>query len=162
MKPARRWLQYSLRSFLILLTAIAVWLGVVVQRANEQREAVEAIQTLGGRVIYDWQSRLEEWPSGGQVLVNTGQQPNGPTWLGQLFGNELFQKVHSVVFLPSIESPNRYHVPTNSEIRSAIPHLKRLRQLKKVWYWEPESDELHREMITALPNTKVLKIGPAF
>ena len=35
-KPNRRWLQYSLRTFFVLLTVFGVWLGVVVHRANEQ------------------------------------------------------------------------------------------------------------------------------
>jgi len=52
MKPTRRWFQYSLRSFLVVLTALAVWLGIVVNSAREQREAVKAIEALGGQVLY--------------------------------------------------------------------------------------------------------------
>ena len=55
MTRTRRWLQYSLRSFLVVLTAFAIWLGVAVNRAREQREAVKAIEALGGTVTYDFQ-----------------------------------------------------------------------------------------------------------
>ena len=49
-KPRRRWFQYSLRTLLVLVTVLCVWLGVTVNRARKQREAVAAIQELGGTV----------------------------------------------------------------------------------------------------------------
>jgi hypothetical protein len=51
--PRRRWLQFSLRTAFVGLTVFAVWLGVIVNRAREQREAVKAIEALGGWVTYD-------------------------------------------------------------------------------------------------------------
>ena len=39
-RPNRRWLQFSLRTFLIVLTLLAMWLGYVSFRAREQRAAV--------------------------------------------------------------------------------------------------------------------------
>ncbi len=38
----RSWLQFGLRSFLVLLTAFAVWLGWKAERARNHREAVKA------------------------------------------------------------------------------------------------------------------------
>ena len=55
MRPRRRWFQYSRRSFLVVVTSLAVWLGIVVNRAGEQQEAVKAIEALGGHVTYDWE-----------------------------------------------------------------------------------------------------------
>ncbi len=49
MKPTRRYLTFSLRTFFFVLTAFAVWLGVIAERAREQREAVRAIGALGRR-----------------------------------------------------------------------------------------------------------------
>src|SRR6185437_14530890 len=40
MKPRRHYLTFSLRTLFVLTGAIALWLGVVVNRAREQREAV--------------------------------------------------------------------------------------------------------------------------
>jgi hypothetical protein len=48
MKPRRRYLTFSLRTLFVLTTAFAIWLGVVVNRAREQREAIKAIEALGG------------------------------------------------------------------------------------------------------------------
>ncbi len=48
----RRGFPFSVRSFLILLTAFAVVLAVIANRAREQREAVAAIERAGGAVLY--------------------------------------------------------------------------------------------------------------
>jgi hypothetical protein len=55
----RRYLTFSLRTTFVFFTAFAAWLGVVVHRAREQREAVEAIKALGGVVQFDWQADLK-------------------------------------------------------------------------------------------------------
>ena len=57
-KPRRRWFQYSLRTLLVLVTVLCVfcvWLGLVSERARKQREAVAAIEAMGGVVYYDYQ-----------------------------------------------------------------------------------------------------------
>ena len=46
--PTRRWLQFSLRSFLLVVTLLATWLGYISFRAREQRVAVARIKELGG------------------------------------------------------------------------------------------------------------------
>lgn len=43
-KSRRRYLTFSLRSLFVLTTALAIWLGVVINGAREQREAVKAIE----------------------------------------------------------------------------------------------------------------------
>ena len=40
---------------MVLVTVLCVWLAVTVNRARKQREAVEAIEELGGVVYYDYQ-----------------------------------------------------------------------------------------------------------
>jgi hypothetical protein len=139
MRPHRRWFQYSLRSFLILVTALAVWLGIVVNRAREQREAVKAIEALGGEVVYDWKLELDR------------EEPLGPRWLRELIGDDFFQEVRHVYLFP---------VPTGSAIRSEIPHLQRLRKLNTVWSWYQVSDAQYREMKTALPRCEILTVKP--
>lgn len=49
---ARRPFAFSLRTFFILLTAFAIGLAFVANRAREQREAVAAIENAGGVVAY--------------------------------------------------------------------------------------------------------------
>ena len=58
-KPRRRrWLQYTLRSLFMVMTLACVgmsWLGIKMRAARRQREAVTAIQKLGGWVRYDYE-----------------------------------------------------------------------------------------------------------
>jgi hypothetical protein len=56
-RPKLRWCQYSLRTLLlgVLLASIGMsWFTPRIQRARKQREAVEAIERLGGEVLYDF------------------------------------------------------------------------------------------------------------
>lgn len=52
MATRRRWLQFSLRGFLIVLTIGCVWLGSMAERAHIRWRAVETILNAGGWVVY--------------------------------------------------------------------------------------------------------------
>jgi hypothetical protein len=59
MKAGRRWFQFSLRSFLVLVMLACAWLAVVVHRAREQQEAVAAIERAGGLIQFDgWHNEV--------------------------------------------------------------------------------------------------------
>jgi hypothetical protein len=85
----RRWLQFSLRTLmvLVLLASVAMsWLAVKMQRAKRQREAANRIVKLGGSVTYDY-----EVDASGQRIPNTNAP--GPTWLRRLLGQDFFADV---------------------------------------------------------------------
>lgn len=146
LKPTRRWLQYSLRSFLVVVTALAVWLGIVVNRAREQREAVEAIKNVGGEVRYDWQTETIT-PQGITVV---GGVPDGPFWLRQLIGDDYIWKVETVRF------PSPF--TTKEEILKSVPHLRHLQSLRivAIEHWESVGsiDTVH-ELEAALPDCEI-------
>ncbi len=54
-KPRRRYLQFSLRTFLVVLTLVCVWFGWQVNQANQQRKAVAWVLEMGGSVQYDYE-----------------------------------------------------------------------------------------------------------
>jgi internalin A len=83
--PKRRWFQFSLSTFFILVTLFAVWLGFISFHAHEQRAIVARIKELGGIVRYDY-----------QMGANPQQSPSGWPWLRRLVGDEYFQDVASV------------------------------------------------------------------
>jgi len=58
-KRKRRWLRYSLRTFLVVLTVFCVWLGALVYRVNKQREAVQWVKDHGGEVYYEFEVEYE-------------------------------------------------------------------------------------------------------
>jgi len=143
MSPSRRWFQYSLRSFLVVLTALAVWLGVIVNRARDQREAAEAIGALGGSVSYDYQLspnlQLQFNPDGTFTL---NESKAGPAWLQRLIGDDYFQNVERVC------------VPERKVLES-IPHLKMLRHLKNLDVTEGLSSEMEHRLRSTLPHCEI-------
>ncbi len=87
---SRRWLTFSLRGLLVVLTVVCLWLGRQVERARKQREAVDAIQAVGGTIEYDWLRR--------------GEPRRGPVWLQRLIGDEFFQGVDAVSFFNKVRN----------------------------------------------------------
>jgi len=103
-KPRVRWKTISLRGMLLLVVAIGLWLGWIVHKAREQREAVAALQKFGGFVHYDWEF------VGGPVKVPRGNRlwmpswgkftpaakPWAPEWMRRRLGDEYFQSIAHV------------------------------------------------------------------
>jgi hypothetical protein len=48
----RKWLRFSLRTLLVVLTIFAIWIGFEANRANQQRQAVQRILAVGGSITY--------------------------------------------------------------------------------------------------------------
>jgi hypothetical protein len=103
-KPKVRWKTISLRGLLLLVLAIALWLGWIVNQAREQRQAVAALQEFGGFVHYDWEFVLGPvkvsrgnriWkPSWG--TLTSGRKPWAPDWIRRALGDEYFQSIAHV------------------------------------------------------------------
>jgi len=85
-KPKRRWFQFSLRTLLVFVLLVSVplgWFAMKMQRARQQKEAVEVILKVGGEVRYDY-----EFDETGRLIP--AAQPAGPLWLRKLLGDDFF------------------------------------------------------------------------
>ena len=131
--PRRRWLQYSLRAFFVLVTVFSVWLGVVVHRANEQKKAVEWVREIGGSVWYDYQ-----YDADGSFINDA--EPPGPKWLMQLLGAEYFQEVFTVDLF-------------DKQVSDLTP-LVELKQLKDLGLYNTSASDL--APLAKLPNLRWL------
>jgi hypothetical protein len=142
-KQKLRWLQYSLRTLMIVVTLFAVacsWFAVKMQQAKRQREAVEAIEKLGGRISYDY-----EWDSGSGYRI-TGAKPPGPTWLRKVLGDDFFCTVdfvdiHEVCLDPGMEHLKKLNYLRWLALRGATDDglkyiIKELNQLQYLSLWE--------------------------
>src|SRR4051794_14492552 len=89
--PRRRWLQFSLRTLLIVISLFAGWLAVQVNRAHRSQAAIAAIRQFGGQVQYDYET-------GADGLPVKNALPPGPAWLRNLIGVEYFANVKAVEF----------------------------------------------------------------
>ena len=85
-KPRRRWFQYSLRTLFVLALLACIgmgWVAVEMQRVRKEREAVEAIERLGGMVL---------WSS-----AEIPQESRGRACLRKLLGDDYFVHPNMVV-----------------------------------------------------------------
>lgn len=147
-KPKRRWLRYSLRTLLVLVTIACAafgWLGWKARAKQEEREAVKAIQELGGTVFYDY-----EYENG----MVWRRKPPGPAWLRNLFGDDFYTNVAAVHYSGNGSDTELSYVLAFNHLREL--HLERtgvtdagLIQLR----------ELTKLKVLGLDNTKVTDAG---
>ena len=117
----RRWLRFSLRTLLVVMTVLCVWLGFKVNAARRQKEAVEAILKAGGEIFFDYQL---EPPTGQPDKFNfdfdQNVSPPGPAWLREQLGEEYFREVYAVRFFgPTISASVLPQLVNFPELRSA-------------------------------------------
>ncbi|HEV7225635.1 MAG TPA: hypothetical protein VGN42_23215 [Pirellulales bacterium] len=190
MKLDRRWFQVSLRSVLVAITALGLWLGWKAERAHRQREAVRRIEALGGTVQYDWQPGRAYFAFADGTLekvTSAGAQRDEPGRWAKFIGAEYFQAVRAVELrsaVPFLEARSgggestRAYVPidpgrTADEcLRSLVPQLQRLPELRQIFVEMPLdasgdrrnlfSDEALAALEAALPNCRVVRVLPGF
>jgi hypothetical protein len=133
-KPKLRWYQFSLRTLLVFMTLCAVacsWLAVKVQQAKRQREAVDAIQKLGGGVIYDYD-------------VYGKPKPQPPPWLRYLLGDDFFANIGGVSF-------------RNTQVTDAeLEMLKGLTQVHQLYVNSPQVTDAGLETLKGLTQLQGL------
>lgn len=128
-RPPRRWLRFGLRSLLIIVTLLAVWLGWIAERAERQRRAVAAIHAAGGTVVYAHE--VDEH----RARRSNPPPPPGPTWLHAWIGPHYFQRVE-IIYLMPLSDQKREPLPLRDCVgaRSLTVHQRHLtaRQLEAI------------------------------
>jgi hypothetical protein len=86
------WLRFSLRTLLVVMTVLCVWLGIKVNAARRQKEVVDAILKAGGTIYFDYQKvprpgNPRSWD------VDLDAKPPAPAWLHAIIGDEYFRDV---------------------------------------------------------------------
>lgn len=170
----RHWFQFSVRTLVVAMIVVGIWLGIVTNRARRQREAVSAISQVGGTVCYDYQ-KAGKRPN----AFDPRKLPPGPEWLRRLIGPEIFQDVVMVDLkgkpindqlfnelrkLPKLENLNLNDTTiTDSE----MAHLAHLHNLQYVALWNTNVGDaglahlagLHKMYALILDGTKVTDEG---
>lgn len=152
----RTWLRFSLRTLLIAVTIFGIWLGLRVNAARRQAQAVAEIRKQqGGSVGYDFE--LKEYPAKAKSWV--------PSWIIVRTGPDIFHDVHFAC-MDHLISAKPWALDELSErgpwdraqvaadVRrhlAALPHLRRLSL--RVW---PEVSEQCLAAVGELSNLKSL------
>ncbi len=112
----KRWMRFSLRSMLVLLTVLSGLLAIQVNAVRRQSAAVRLILSRGGQVNYDF-----EYNSGG-VSVSSHVSP----WLLNQMGHDWFHEVW-VAHVNWPECDSRFSPAEVEQLLCALPDLRRLR-----------------------------------
>jgi len=141
--------QFSVRSLVVLVVAVAVplgWFGVKMREAERQRRAVEAIEEMGGWVQYDHQYDSHWGDFMGKL------EPPVPAWLRRLVGDDLLR---DVVFVSS------WNASTNSTNTSFgdvdhLDHLRALTDLRHLQLSESQVTDAGLKNLTKLRKLELL------
>ena len=140
-----RWrLQFSIRSLLVLVVAVALpcsWVAVEMKKAREQAAAVEAIVGLGG-IVEDHDLEVD---ANGRFVPP--RQPSEPAWLRKVLGNRFFTEV-VVVKLSKIQGTD---VP--------LANIVGLSQLKRLSLDRTQLTDAGLEQLTRLPQLRELSLN---
>ena len=121
-KPRRIRFTLRLRTLMLIVLAIAAWLGVQAEKVRRQRLAIATIQQFNGTFHYDYQFANDK-------LV-TGRDPGEPKWLIRFAGVDWFHDVVEVDFANPYSSGGLFWTDGDIEaVVSIISDLPRIRVL---------------------------------
>ena len=162
-KPKRRRYQFSLRTLLVFVLLVSVglsWLGVKMNQARKQREAVEAIVKAGGVVDYDYE--MDEY---GRATEAT--EPAAPAWLRKVFGDDLFREVTcaglgvnagdaELEYVKGLTKLEYLDIFDSQVTDAGLEHLNGLTELKELMLLDTQvTDEGVKKLQQALPNCEI-------
>jgi hypothetical protein len=129
----RRRLRISLRTTMLVIVVVAIWLSWNVNRAREQHEAVAAVQNHGGWVHYDY-----EFVNG---KLTSGQNPWAPRWLRRLLGDEFFRHVSQVSLVYDQSTGKRFDNANVLPCDDVLARICRLPGLKSLLLKETQATD---------------------
>jgi hypothetical protein len=139
LKPRRRWLQFSLRTLLVLMLMISVPLGVLaskIRKAREQRIVVQKIQELDGMAIHCGQLEpREKWP------------PRIPLWLRKTLGDDFFRTINYV------------HLRGPKVTDAELVRLRALPQLRSLYLRGSRVTDAGLVHVCGLPHLRTLSLN---
>ncbi len=89
----RKFFRFSLRTFLVMTTVVAIWLAFHLRGVQKQKAAVAGVLEFGGWAYYDFQFR------DGRILpgnTDLNAEPLAPAWLVDALGVDWFHDVVAV------------------------------------------------------------------
>jgi hypothetical protein len=135
LRPKRTWLQFSLKSLMVLVVIAAMPCGLLkwkMVRKERERAAIAEIGRADGMVGYDWQRAGKK-------------EPNGAAWFRKLLGDGFFSTAVSVNFYktevtddslanlePLVDLDDLHYKGSRLISDVGLDHLKNLIRLKNL------------------------------
>ena len=124
----RRWFRFTLRTLLLVTFLVALaasYMGHHVARARLERRVAAEVWDAGGRAVYSHQIQQENPLGLRSEAVSVG--PPGPWPIRRLFGDDIFDAVHYVVFSnnPSVNEKGLTRLHELTELRHLELHGER-------------------------------------
>ena len=122
---SRKYLRMSLRTTMVLILILAVFLGWRVNKARQQARAVAAVKSHGGWVHFDYEF------VGGKLTK--GREPWAPRWLREILGDEFFREIEYVSLVYDDSTGKRYDNENFSSCDDLLALLVRQPGIKKLF-----------------------------
>lgn len=169
-----RFPTYSVKSLFLFSTLAMLGLSLMLDRARRQKEAVEAIEALGGIVVYNDPADVLRWEDIDCVEFHVRLKPavsDSGLWnrLPPIIGRDFFVRARAVIVsnVTATYSPRSILYSTDvegygSRLALMLPHLKQLPCLESVCLERPggpapdEVTKVEHHLTSALPHCVVL------
>ena len=150
--PRRRWLQFSLRTMLLLMVpvaCVAAWMGAEYRKGLRQKEAIAWVEKMRGQIEYDDEATQNDWRR---------------QWFGEWFPesvkvidfyySESRDEITDIAPLAELKNLERLGIVyTHVSDLSPLTKLENLRQL--LLYYIQVSLEQAQALRQALPNCRI-------
>jgi hypothetical protein len=131
----RSHLRFTLRTLLLAITALCIWLGIHTQRASRQKAIVEEIQKNVGSVTYDFEYDPKGRAARGESWV--------PRWLRDRLGIDFFHNVKQV----------------HTRERTLLPKVASFSSLEELTIWDHELTDTDLEPLRGHRRLKILRLA---
>ena len=127
----RRWFGYSLRTLLVVITLLAIWLGTQASAARRQAVAVKAMQGWYGAVRVSYHDSPDLFFDLNQLMgrqqYKTVDYPEDLPWLVNLCGVDMLHSVRGVAIQPFSDTRGkRQFIDSDLEPLAQLPDLRQL------------------------------------
>lgn len=160
--PRRRWLRFSLRFLLVLLTLFAVAAGWFMNRVHKERRAISDLERLGGQISYEDEHRLKDdpmpEPTTFRKLVRLLWDANSADPC-EVYFTERFVSDEALAILANLQRVHTLYLDGSSGADSALLQLEGHRGLRAVSARSANISDAGISHLSRLPNLVWLEIN---